>query len=417
MNKLLIIFAAVLCFGASTQNGVVVDNPVKYPGQTQKNYFVTPTALGSGDCLSWENACVFRTAVAKLSSSYTTTIYMSAGIHDTDNVSDATGTTISTNYVHITGAQPSTPSPVTRLVNKNAGATHVLRVTGTYVFISDIAFGQSDQTDKNVIMLNLRANYQEVSSCSFTNITGDGGGTGILIDNSSIGSFVHDNSFFGVIDSGIEIGASTDHLITKNNFFAGGKGIYFSSGSADRVTIQESEFLGLTTGIDYAAAQTKSIYILKTYFGNCTNNVAALTDYGSTFISGITESGRHSNTYPTTTGTQCDTGDGTWTWTASATTVIPGDTLNKPFKITTINFQDWNAAQTFKLELLYGDGSATISLGILEVTLGDPAAKSKVDTQLPVNVYLPAYSLVGVKVMSSTDGVDHVDITLGYEYL
>lgn len=416
MKKLLLLLA-FLCIGASVQNGQLIDNPVKYPGFTQKNYFCTPTAIGAGDCLSWDTACTFRTAVAKLSSSYTTTIFLSAGAHDTNNGVDATGTTISTSYVHICGAQPSTPSPVTRLVNSYATASHVLRITGANNFISDIAFGNSDQTDKNVVMLNLRANYQEVSTCSFTNSPGDGGGTGILVDNNALGTFIHDNNFFGVIDYGIEFGATTDAILKGNSYYSGGTAYYVSSASADRITSQNAVILGMTTGINYAAAADNSFYFIGTYFGNCTNNVAAVADYGNTFFESITESGKHSATYPATAGTQCDTGDGAWTWTVAATTVIPGDTITKPFKLTNINFQNWNTAQTFKIELLYGDGAATVSLGIFEVTLGDPAARSKVDTKLDLNVYLPAYSLVGAKVMSDTAGVDYVVVTLGYETL
>lgn len=415
---LVVFVTAVLFMGVSTQSGKVVSNPVKYPGQTQKNYFVTPTAVGGGDCLSWDSACTFRTAVSKLSSSFTTTIYLSSGVHDTDNVSDATGTTISTSYVHIAGAQPSTPSPVTRLVNKNAGATHVLRITGAYNFVSDIAFGQSDQTDKNVIMINLRANYQEVSTCSFTNTPGDGGGTGILIDNSAVGMFIHDNSFFGMVDSGIELGASTDHIIKNNEFYSGGKGIYASSGSADRATIEECDFLGLTTAIDYAAAATKTFYVLKTYFGNCTTNIADAASYGPTWFQDITESGMHRNTYPLTAGTSLSTGDGTWVWTAAAADIIPAATFAKPIKLRHINFQTWNAAQIYKIELLYGSASpANISLGIYEVVLGDPAAAAKVYTPMDLDIYIPARSCVGAKVMSSTSGTDTITVTLSYELL
>jgi hypothetical protein len=32
-------------------------------------------------------------------------------------------------------------------------------------------------------------------------------------------------------------------------------------------------------------------------------------------------------------------------------------------------------------------------------------------------IYVPAYSMVGVKVMSSTDGEDTITMTLGYEAL
>ena len=418
MNKLIICALALLSIGASTQNGQLVQNRATYPATSEKTYFVKPAAQGGGDCLSWETACTFVTAVGRLSSSYTTTIYLSGGVHDTNNAVDATGTTISTSYVRIFGMNNELGNPMTKLINSYATATHVLNVTGSYNSINNISFGNTGQPDENVIMLRIRASYNDVQRCTFFNDAGDGGGTGILIDNSATGVYLMDNQFFGMLDSGIEIGAATDIVTARTNFYLGGKGLYLSSASADRVFIQDSEFLGLTTGIDYAAAAAKTLYVIRSYFGGCTHNVAAVADYGNTMLEAITESGRDSATYPATAGTECATGDGVWTWTAAATTVIPGDTLTKPFKLIEVNFQNWSAAQTYKLEIFYGDGAATVSLGIFEATLGLPDAKVRTSVPLPIlNVYLPAYSLVGVKVMSSTDGVDTVTITLGYELL
>lgn len=421
--KRVLILLALFCLGASTQSGVIVDNPVKYPGQTQKNYFVTPTALGSGDCLSWENACVFRTAVAKLNSSYTTTIYLSAGIHDTNNGSDATGTTISTNYVHITGAQPSTPSPVTRLVNKHAAATHVLRITGTYNYISDIAFGQSDQTDTNVIMLNLRANYNEVSTCSFTNAATDGGGTGILVDNSAAATFIHDNSFYGVLTSGIELAASTDCLLSKNNFYAGGKGIYLSSASADRHIIQESEFLGLTTAIDYATAVGKQLYVLRDYFGNCTTNISDVASWGNgLWVESITESGSHRNVYPNlvsqaATGVTVTTGNSNFTYGAAVTQIIPTATINKPIRIQSINAITWNQdSNVYQIALYYGDTSGTTLIGVYVLPCGAAANNNRTSVSVALDVWIPARSYVGVNAASST-GNKTITLSLGYEAL
>jgi hypothetical protein len=116
--------------GVSTQNGQLVQNRATYPATSEKTYFVKPTAQGGGDCLSWETACTFITAVSRLSSSFTTTIYLSAGLHDTN--SGATGTTISTSYVRIFGMNNELGNPMTRLINSYNGATHVLNITGSY---------------------------------------------------------------------------------------------------------------------------------------------------------------------------------------------------------------------------------------------------------------------------------------------
>jgi hypothetical protein len=283
--------------------------------------------------------------------------------------------------------------------------------------VSDIGFGNYDQNDKNVIMLNLRSSYIEVSACSFTSVAGDGGGTGILIENSSLGTFIYDNNFFGVIDSGVEFGTATDSILARNNFYAGGKGVYMSSANADRITIQDSEFLGLTTGIDYATAAIKSYYFVRTYFGNCTNNVAAVAAYGPTWFESITESGQHGATYPAGAGVAVAKDAAAWTWGAKVE-IIPAATLTKPFKLTNIHFQGWNAGQTFKIELFYGSAApATISLGYHEVLLGDPATNGKVDANVAMNIYIPAYATVSARIMSSTVGADNVVVTLGYELL
>jgi hypothetical protein len=383
---------------------------------SQITYFCTPT--GTGDGLSWDTACSFRTAVSKLSSSYTTTIYLSGGTHDCYNGSDATGTTISTNYCRIFGMNNELGSPITRMINSANPATHILSITGSYISINNIAFSNWDQTDKNVIMLSILASYNEVQRCTFTNGSGDSGGTGIFVDNNASWVQIIDNQFFSIVDSGIEINTATDVILDRNSFYIGGKGLYISSAAADRISVQDTKFLGLTTGIDYALAAANNLFVIKCYFGNCTNNSTAVSSYGSTWFESITSSGRGANTYPLTAGVQCDTGDGVWVWTESPTTIIPKETLSKPIKLETIHFQDWNAAQTFKIELFYGKDSANISLGIYEAVLGDPAAKAKVDSQLTnLEIYLPAYAMVGAKVMSNTAGVDYVVITLGYNNL
>jgi hypothetical protein len=266
-------------------------------------------------------------------------------------------------------------------------------------------------------MLNVRASDNDVQRCCFRNNAGDGGGTGLLIDNSAANIYLTDNQFFNVIDAGLEVGQATDVILARTQFYSGGKGVYISNANADRVTLQFTEFVNLATGIDYAAAADKTFYFMNSQFANNTTNVTPVAKYGTTWLENILESGRHSNTYPLTAGTQCDTGDGAWVWTASATTIIPKETLTKPFKITALHFQSWNAEQTFKFEILYGKDSANISLGIYEVILGDQAAKARVDSPIMLNIYIPAYAMVGIKAMSSTAGVDNAVITIGYEEL
>lgn len=389
---------------------------------TEKVYYCTPTAQGLGNGLSWESACTFREAVAKLDGT-TTTIYLSGGDHDCDNGSDATGTTISTGSVHVSGPLPSSANPAARLINSAGSATHVLRITGVGLMISDLSFGNYDQTDPNVIMLNIRSSAVEVANCAFTSSGGDGGGTGILIENNALGTFVYNCNFFGVLDAAIEFGATTDAILKYNKFYSGGKGLYLSSASADRITVEDCQFLQLTTAVDYAAAVGKSLFLVRCYFGDCTTNISSVAAWGDgLWLESITESGKHRSVYPLFANGLANAGIAiaghatAFNW-GNIVQIIPTATINYPIMLQSINATNWTDPGVYQIELFYGDTSGTVSLGVYELVLGSTTAPQRASTPVNVNVAIPARSYVGAKLAGSTAGPDTVYISLGYELL
>jgi hypothetical protein len=392
------------------KNGII--NTRAVVNTSQITYFCTPT--GTGDGLSWDTACSFRTAVSKLSSSYTTTIYLSGGMHDTNN--GATGTTISTNYCRIFGINNELGSPITRMINSHATATHVLNLSGSYNSINNVSFFNSDQLSKDVIYVNITGSFNDVQRCTFLNYTGDVGGTGILADGGSLSTYIIDNQFFRLIDSGIEIANTTDIITARNRYYGGNKGTYISSALADRITIEDVNFQGLTTGIDYAAFTGTDLQLIRSSFSKCTNNAIASATYTNTWFTSITTSSRKTNTYPVNAGVSVGKDADAWAW-GDIVQVIPKNTLNVPIRITGINFQGWSDAQTYKMELFYGENAGDTSVGIFEVTLGDPLSKKAVSQLLPLNLFIPANAYVGMKIKSSTAGVDSVTVCLAYDPL
>jgi hypothetical protein len=193
-------------------------------------FYCAVTARGLANGSSWDNACTFRTAVSKLVSGKQNTIFLGAGIHDTDNGSDATGTTISTDYVRIKGFGESDEiGQSSQLANSDGGATHILRITGSRFSISHVVFDQSAQADKTAIHLNIRGDYSTVRDCLFRQTTGDGSNTGILMDNSKASYTVEGCRFRRLEGSGIEFGAASRFYVNSNVFWQCAKALYASS--------------------------------------------------------------------------------------------------------------------------------------------------------------------------------------------
>ena len=90
-----ILFAAFIFLGSAKFSSKYVE--IGYFTEGDKHWYAKPS--GTGDCTTWEDACTFRTAISKCSSSYFDVIHLAPGSHDLDNGSDATGTTISVDNV------------------------------------------------------------------------------------------------------------------------------------------------------------------------------------------------------------------------------------------------------------------------------------------------------------------------------
>jgi hypothetical protein len=382
-------------------------------------YYTKPTATGSGDGLSWNNACTFRTAVSKCLGTRQVIIYVGAGVHDLNNGSDATGTTVSADYVTIKGfGEYEAIGQSSQLGNSHASATHILRVTGNRFCIAHIAFDQSAQTDKTAIHLNLRGSYNTVAYCVFRQEVGDGANTGILIDNSSVSHTIGNCRFRRLEGSGIEFGAASRFYLNNNVFWKCTKGLYASSGSADGGIFRSNTYMACTTAWNLAAAVAKEWYSLNATFANNTTNFTAVGSYaGTIFIENAATSRRNVAVYPTGAGITVAKDADAYVW-GDYVDIAAAGTFTKPIKINEINLQNWNAAQIYKIELFYGAASpGTISLGIYEIMLGDPASARRASSPIISNLYVPAYATIGAKLMSSTNGADSIIVTLGYEIL
>jgi hypothetical protein len=389
-----------------------ISNTRSIVNTSQITYFCTPTGTGNG--LSWDTACTFKEALSKLNSSYTTTVYLSGGLHDVGT--SPIGATISTNYCRIFGMNNDFGSPITRMVNSHATATHVLNLSGSYNSINNISFFNSDQLSKNVIYVNITGSFNDVQRCTFLNYPGDVGGTGILIDGGCRSTYIIDNQFFEIIGTGIEVAKASEIVTARNRYYGGGKGTLISDPLADKITIEDVNFQGLNVGIDYAAFKGTNLQLIRSNFSKCTNNVISSITYTDTWFTSIITSTRKANVYPENAVVLVEKNANAWVW-GSKVEIIPKNTIHVPIRLTSINFQDWNAGQTYRIELFYGESSGDNSIGVYDITLGDPSHEKSVNLPLPINIYIPANSYIGVRIKSSTSGKDSITICLAYDPL
>jgi hypothetical protein len=397
------------------KNGLLMSLP--YETEGQKHWFATPS--GTGDCSSWNAACTFRTAVGKCTSTVFDVIHLGAGNHDTDNGVDGDGTTISVDGVRIIGLGTSRAANA-KLVNGDAAAAIVLKVTGDNFNIQRVDFDNSAEADENVIYLNINAATRGlIRDCNFTQDSAapPAGGTGILFDGASTEYYVEDCLFNYVVDDSIRTNSMTQ-LFTHNLFIAhGGTGVHCDGGANDEhLYFFDTHIREQTLGIDIAASTDDVSFTGIQLIANTTNVTDLGTWGGIEFINAIAGT-QPVKVLPTGAGTVVATGDGAWTWTAAATTLVAADTISGPFYITNLNIQAADASQTYKVEILYGDATANTSLGIYEFYVGAALGGSFVGSFTPdiVNTLIPANSIIGLKTMSSTAGVDNATFTISYQ--
>lgn len=416
-NIVIAILFALLLIGFSTENGMEVEGPIRWP-MGQINYYATPS--GTGNCLTWETSCTFRTALSKCDGTKLCQIFVGAGRHDLNNGSDATGTLISVDYVQLVGVGADTNiGQPSILMNSHATASNILRITGNQFAAEGVVFDNTVQTDKNVIMVTVGGSFSTFHNCLFRQNAGDGGGTGILANNGAVSMTVSHCRFRRVVDYGININNFTRVYIEEGvRFLNCGTAIYLSHANAGTILTDHTEFYGCTTALNLVTGIANPQYYVHSTFASNTTNFTDVNAYGgAVYIEDTIESGTHVNTYPTGAGITVDKNANAWAW-GTYDDIIPAATILKPFKIISINLQDWSAEQIYKIELFYGSASpGTTSIGVYEIYGGDPATKKRNQTNLMTEIYVPALSHVGAKLMSSTDGIDSITLTLGYELL
>ena len=391
---------------AHTENGQDIVKGM-YEPSGKMHFFVTPS--GTGTCTGWSDACSFRTAVSLTNSNRMDVIHVGAGDHDLDNGSDGNGTTISTDHVTVYGMD-GTGVRSTKFYNGDASAAKVLTLTGDNISVNGVFFSNIGQTDPNVTLLNVQGDYCGVNKCLFVQAPPAASGTGILFDNTTSKHVVEDNILLGLIDHAIRLNSAQQINIINTAMRQSGVGLAIDGATDSNVLVQDCSIADNTLGVRLDNTSGTSITFLESHLRGNTTNTDDDCDWGEVNYDEVYVSGLYDVVYPLTTATTCSTGDGAWVWTAAATTIIPASTVTEPFIVNRINVTDANAAQVYKLELLYGEATADQSAGIFEFYTDKSA-----DVEIDLREVIPANSIVGVKLMSSTAGVDDLDITLSYQ--
>ncbi len=425
--------ALLLFLGLDSQNGKLIDDPVKTPGVSEVNYFATPTARNGNDCLTWASACTFRTAAAKCTGTRYCRIHVAGGVHDLNNGLDGTGTTISVGYVHIQGENPvGAVGQASRLVNGHASATKVLTLTGNYCTVEGIDFDNSDQTDTGVTFLNIQGNYTIVQDNLFRQVAADPDGTGILYDKGSgaapVSLSINNCRFRRIKDYGLRIDNASRLYARDNQFVNCGVGIYASSSSADETYWENTIFEYNTTAISLNTAAAKKHIFNSVHFVANTNNTNTFNAYTPDIVfREVYEADTMRYAYPLgTAGGAASTGyaavttaAGIQSWAYGAwATIIPINTITRPFKIVGISVHNWNSGQVYRLQLGYGssDPGQTVPLGQYEFALPNPGV-NVVKTQASISVYVPAYAGIGGRIMTSSGANDELALALLIEEL
>lgn len=142
--------------------------------------------------------------------------------------------------------------------------------------------------------------------------------------------------------------------------------------------------------------------------GNKTDDEDGTSLYSQGYIHGkhIHSPGR---CYPTlANGVTVSGGDGAWQL-GNFTEIVPANTITSPFDIHWLNISQSSAADTYQLELYYGE--ANTFAGCIRFTrAAGAAASSQVVFQSPI---IPANSKVTAKIASSSGG-DNSTLTIHY---
>ena len=385
------------------------------PELGQKVLFCTPTGGGSG--ISWTSPCTFRQAVALAGTTVVTTIFLGAGLHDTNNGSDNTGTTISTNYVRLVGfGEDGEIGQDSQLMNSKSGATNILIVTGSQFVCTNVAFDNSAQTTKSLTAhLTLSGSYSTVRDCVFRQTVADGANTGVLCNNSGVSFTIERCRFRRLEGVGVNFGSAQRFYFNDNVFWKCATGLYASSANADGGVLRGNTYMGNTTAWNIDTAVAKEWYSTDATFENNTTNCAAFSAYSGTIkIANARTAAVAAQLFPAAAGgVSIEKTAAAWTQGAYVN-FMTENTITKPFIITQVNVQGNNAAQTYRLEIFYGVdlANATTSVGNFEIQVSSSAIPS-----IPMNMYIPARAALRCKLASSTANTDDITISIQYKTL
>lgn len=422
---LVILFCGTAFAGNVVRNGKSITEPYRtVTPQGTNHLFVKTSATGVGDCSNWDNACTFVTAVSSTSNTEQDVIWLGPGSHDTDNGTDANGTTISNNYVSIIGDGYNEDALISELHNGDAGAVYVLQVTGDFVEFRNILFTQEGQADVDVTYIYCNgASRMNIRHSLFQAGTGAASDVGIEVTGGSSCFRAYDTQFLGLQGVGFLTDDVQNLFARELTFCQNGKAIYISDANDDNMHFHDTSINDSTTGIEIDAGVSDINFIRLQMHGN-TNNIDDDGGFKNVNYDKVTTDNLPPALYPDdATGIVVSTGAvANWTL-GSLTQVVPASTITEPFFVTGINVRAASASNTFKVVLYYDSAAGTTyTIGTYEFTQGATffGITTNVSTINDLSTEaIPANSYIGAKVASSTSGggADSVTITISYEIL
>lgn len=375
---------------------------------------------GTGNCLSWDDACDVVTAVGKTTNGIWDTIYLGAGNHDV--VSEGAGGLVITNdHIEFIGRNHFTHS--CQIVNSHVAATNVVTTaaTGDYIIFQDVAITSVGQPDVNVDLLYINgSSYITFETTYFAHDISATTGDGLVMENGASNIYFYNSWVYSAPENGIHIdgavGVTIENMVGA--FMTDSGAIVINSDNAANalVIIYEGNIIDSETGISITAGSNYKI--VNPRLNNNTTNVVEGSGMFGEIIWADMEDFSPRQIYPTTSaGITISTGDGDWVWTASATTIIPVSTIDTSFVLNNFQLRSYDASQTYMVEFFYGESTPTISLGVFEFTVGATPAGRSESIVINIGQLLDANSIVGAKLRSNTAGIDNVEMTVGVSAL
>lgn len=412
-----ILIASLFIIGGHSEQGeTVIGNPDTIKRLDLHEAVWYASANGTGDCSTRAEACSLVTALGNITDDVHDTIYLGGGLHDVASAG-AGGVTVTGDYWELEGINHNTHS--SQIINSDASATHMITVSGSQNFaLEHLFFSNAEQIDKDVISLTMTGTkYGVVYDCFFTAHSTATTGTAIQLDGGAAHTHIDGSEITRLPDYGLHINNASGVIVSDNRFGHNiGDAIFIEHASTTNTLFRGIELLDNAVAMNFDNGTDHHV-IGATFIGNTTNTIEAVAVYGEIEWEDINGFGSKS-IYPTTAaGTTITTGDGSWVWTASATTVIPADTFTTSFRIVDLYVRSYDASQTYQFELFYGESTATTSMNSGEFTVGSTFFGLQQDVKAVVGTIVPARSIIGIKSRSNTAGTDDFEVVLRVEAL